>query len=418
VSFGCGQCVGWCKRTLLSALVLVFLIPLAMPVQAQDADLVREQTAIESGDDLSARGKKTLLRSRNRQDDGDFAGAAALMNEWLESDPGRDHPLLRFNLAVSRLALDQTGPAYEDLKRAVELEPRFGRAWLRLGEAAYDLDRFAEAGRAFLTAYDLTPVPTPEILYYAGVTLQMGGQGDEALPPLERLLDENREAALLDWYQALVAAATSAAKPARAQPYLDRMLADSPDDPAAWDLAYRFAASREDYQAAAVALTIAGYLRDLTRAELFQLGDLYAVIQVPIQAARYYAKGMAQSSASASVEKGRANEYQRLATAWMSAHRLDEARMTLKTALAEKENRALWALLGDLEYLDEDFQASLAAFGRAGDLDPGYGRSWLMMGYCALELGEDQAARKHLNRALEYPDQAAAARSLLARLNP
>jgi tetratricopeptide (TPR) repeat protein len=400
----------------LAGILLAGAVPTAA-VRAQDTGLAAEQTAIEAGDDLTARGKKTLLRARNRQDAGDNAGAVELMTEWLNSDPARDHHLLRFNLALSHLALEQTGPAYENLERAVELQPRFGRAWLRLGEAAYELDRFAAAGRAFLAAYDLTPAPTPEILYYAGVTLLMGDESAAALPPLEKLLTDYRDRAELDWYQALIAAATGADRPARARPFLDRLLEDNPAEPRAWDLAYQFAAGQEDYRSAAVFLTIAGYLRPLSRAETFQLGDLYAVIDVPVKAARYYEQAMAQPAGQASVESGRAGEYLRLATAWMSAHRHENARATLKQALGEKETRRLWALLGDLEYLDEDYAAALEAFTRAGNIDPAFGRGWLMMGYCAIELGNDAAAREHLTRATDFSDQAAAARSLLERLD-
>jgi Flp pilus assembly protein TadD len=73
--------------------------------------------------------------------------------------------------------------------------------------------------------------------------------------------------------------------------------------------------------------------------------------------------------------------------------------------------------MGDLEYLDEDFEASLKAFSRACDTDPDYGRGWLMMGYCALELGRDAEARRHLEKAAAFPDQQANARSLLGRID-
>jgi len=39
-----------------------------------------------------------------------------------------------------------------------------------------------------------------------------------------------------------------------------------------------------------------------------------------------------------------------------------------------------------------------------------------MMGYCAVELGRDNDARGHLERAAEFPEQAASARNLLSRI--
>jgi tetratricopeptide (TPR) repeat protein len=379
-------------------------------------ELRQEQETIESGEGLSARAKKALFRARAQQDEGDFADARDIMTEFMDGQPDREHHLLLFNLALSHFALDQDEQAYGDLKKAVALEPRYGRAWLRLGEAAYNLDRFAEAGEAFSRAYELTPDPAPEILYYAGVSLLTGADPNGSLTALETLLTDFRSEAELDWYQALIAAGNEAGKPGRVAPFIDHLLVDHPEEARAWELAYQFAASREDYTNAAIYLTITGYLRPLSRDEMVQLGDIYAVVSVPLQAARYYEQAMKQPQTDGDVEEGRGPEYERLASAWLAAHDHDMARTTLQAALAEKETVGLWSLKGDLEYLDEDFDASLAAFTRACEIDPAYGRGWLMMGYCALELGRDAEARRHLERAAEFPDQQTNARSLLGRM--
>ena len=404
-------------RIASSALLMVMVIGLSNPSVAQgqtEVELRAEQEAIESGDGLSARGKKALFRARGKQDDGDFEEAASIMSEWLGGDPERAHPLLLFNLALSHFALEQDRLAYEDLTQAVELEPRYGRGWLRLGEAAYELEKYTEAGEAFWKAYDLTPEHTPEILYYAGVSLLMGKEPERALGALEKLLNEHREGADLDWYQAMISAGIEAGRPGVVEPFVDRLLEDHPSEARAWELAYQFGIGREDYKAAAVSLTVAGYLRPLSHDETVQLGDLYAMISVPVQAARYYEEAMEVPAAD--VETGRADEFERLASAWLGAHDHDRARSTLKTALAEKETVGLWSLLGDLEYMDGDFGAALTAFGSACDLDQDFGRGWLMMGYCAIELGRETEARRHLNRAAEYPGTEASARNLLGRV--
>ncbi len=404
-------------RIASSVLLMVIVIGFSNPTVAAtqtDQELRAEQVAIESGDGLSARGKKALFRARGKQDDGDFEGAASIMSEWLDGDPERAHPLLLFNLALSHFALDLDRLAYEDLTQAVELEPRYGRGWLRLGEAAYGLEKYTEAGEAFWKAYDLTPEHTPEILYYAGVSLLMGKEPERALGALEKLLEGHRDRADLDWYQAMISAGVEAERPGVVEPFVDRLLEDNPSEPRAWELSYQFGIGREDYKTAAVSLTVAGYLRRLSHDEIVQLGDLYAMISVPVQAARYYQEAM--NMPTGDVETGRADEFKRLASAWLGAHDHDRARATLKTALTEKETVGLWSLLGDLEYLDGDFEAALTAFGSACDLDPDFGRGWLMMGYCAIELGRETEARRHLNKAAEYPGTEANARSLLGRI--
>jgi len=399
------------------AVLMSMMVLTSLEGSAQtNGELREEQAAIESGENLSARAKKTLFRSRGRQDEGDFTGAARIMSEFMDGQVDREHPLLLFNLALSHFAIEQDEQAYVDLSKAVNLEPRYGRAWLRLGEAAYNLEKYAEAGEAFRRAYDLTPERTPEILYYAGVSLLTGKRAGQALESLEKLLEEHREAADMDWYQALISAGIEAGKAGRVVPFVENLLADRSSEPRAWELAYRFAAAREDYEAAALYMTITGYLRPLTRSEAVQLGDLYAVISVPLQAARFYDQAMAMPAAADEMEKGRAADYERLASAWLGAHDHAQARATLKTALGEKETVGLWSLLGDLEYLDDDFDAALTAFGQACRLDPEFGRGWLMMGYCALELGREGEARGHLDKAATFPGQATSARSLLGRI--
>lgn len=402
-------------RTQSKALLVMILLALpavgALAAEpAVDADRLAVQTRLESGDDLSSRGRRVLFRAHTQQDAGDFQGAADLVTQWLTGDPGREHHLLRFNLALSFLELQRPTVALANLEKAVAREPRFARGWLRLGEAAYELQKYKRAGEAFAKAYDLSPERRPEILYYAGVSRLSGGEAPAAVADLTRLLDAHAEVAEVAWYQALCAAATEANQPGRAVPYLDQLLRAKPDDQAGWDLAYRFYAGQSDYETAATMLTVADYLNSLGRDESEQLGDLYGAIGVPLQAARYYERAFGGGA-----EPG-PDEYRKWATAWLSAHETDKAREVIRQALGAKPTPKLWALLGDLEYTVEDYAAALAAFRSATDLDAEFGRGYLMMGYCALALGQDEVARGNLTQATKFADQAATARGLLAGL--
>ena len=391
-----------------------------------DPDRARVQRQIERGDDLGSSARRVLLKARLKQDEGDFAGAARLMSDWLDGKPQHEHHLLRFNLAVSYTGLDNNEQALASLRLAVSQEPRFARAWLRLGEVAYQAGLYAEAADAFARGWELSPRRYPELLYYCGASRLLADQPAEALDVLERLLDRDPAAAKLEWYQALVAAATAAGKPERAADRLDQLLDLHPADATAWELAYRFAAGREDYRQAAIFLTVAGYLRPLDRGELVQLGDLYAVIGVPLQAARYYARALALTGkeTGTDVGPGRSELRERRIDSLLAAHEYDQARTVLEEALAGGEGAGgdsgeasdeipaatsdqartarLWARLGDLEYQQGNWAAALAAFTRSTDLDPQFGRGWLMMGYCAGELGRLEEAGRYRDRAAEF----------------
>ncbi|MBU8869783.1 MAG: tetratricopeptide repeat protein [Gemmatimonadales bacterium] len=370
------------------------------------------QAEIESGSNLTPRGRKALFRARTHQDAGRFTEAVEILEKWQQGNPEREHHLLRFQQGMAYLGMQNPERALEVLQTAVKKEPRFARAWLRLGETAYGLESFDLAAEAFNQGYELSPTPRPEFLYYGCVAALSGGNSGRALDGLEHLLTLHRQNAPLDWYRALVTAATDAEQPDRAAPHLERARNDHAGDPEVWELAYRFSAGRGDYEAAAIYLTITGYLRELSRQERTRLGDLYAVINVPLQAARSYAAALDPEKFTDG--NSRATEYERLAGAWLAAHRHEEARETLHRALAETETRRLWSLLGDLDHMSEDYAGALKAYGRGCELDPAFARGWLMMGYCCQELDRPDEARKYLNKAKSFPEQAASANILLA----
>jgi tetratricopeptide (TPR) repeat protein len=431
------------RAWLLRLLVVVLCAGLAGAGLAQDPDpssepepadpqLVERQRAIEAGSDLGSAAQRVLFQARSRQDAQDFTAAVQVVEDWLTGHPDREHHLLRFNLGVSYLGLDNAEVALENLQRAVDLEPDFARAWLRLGETAYGLGRYVTAAEAFEQGYRLSPRKHPEILYYSGAAWLLGEQPARSVDILDRLLTGYAGQAKLDWYRALIAAADAADQPGRARVWLDRLLEQHGSDPEAWDLSYRFAAGNEQYRQAAIALTVTGYLRPLTAGELWQLGDLYSVIGVPLQAARYYERSLEAEGTGAEAGDPEAaaedpessdarpsavtGKRERVAEAWLAAHEHDQARRALDRALAEQPTARLYTLLGDLEYLQENHAAALAAFTAATGLDPGFGRGWLMMGYCALELDRTVEARRALEKAREFPDQAGDARMLMERL--
>lgn len=383
----------------------------AQPDGVSAEELTAEQARIESLADLPSSARVVLVRARNRRQEGDHAEAARLLSAWLEKNPEASVPLVRFDLAVNQLALENSEQALDGLRAAVQAEPRFGRAWLRLGETAYGLEHFEEAARAFDRGGPLTPNGSPEILYYAGVSWLQADRPELAVDRLMALLRTSPAPRPLAWYQGLAAAALRTDMAHEAEPFLNELLSAHPDEPQAWYLAFQLAAGQERHRSAAVYLTIAGFLRPLTRSEWVHLGNLYQVLEVPLKTARCFQEALALTEAPA------AEDFERLATAFMAAHRPGEARRILRSALERVPTSPLWSLLGDLEYLQEDFSTALDAYGQSCALDPGFGRGWLMQGYCALELGRDAQARLHLEKAVKYEAQAASARALLQQLS-
>ncbi len=407
----------WMKKMprVMAPVVVLLCLSVLYPGNslAADDECRALQLGFESGDGLSPRGHKVLFSCRTRQNDGRHAEAAQIMSEWINDHPDHPHYLLYFNLATSQLDLEQKAEALENLERAVALEPRFSRAWLSLGEAAYEQQNFVRAAEAFNAGYETMCEPHPEIRYYSAVAWLLAHEPEKALDSFDTLLREHGDQATLDWYQALVAAASEAGNFERARSWVENCLVENESDPQAWYLAYQFAAASENYEKAAVCLTVVGHLRPLTRNEFLQLGDLYAGSGVPIQAARNYQKALEFPE-----KQPTSADYLRLASAWMAAHQMDEARAVLGRGLAAKPSAKLLALLGDLNYSEKKFAEARDAFGKCVAMDPEYGRGWLMCGYCSLEMDERGEARSSLQRAQDFPNQETIAEELLRRIAP
>jgi len=239
----------------------------------------------------------------------------------------------------------------------------------------------------------------------------MGGESQKARSALERVLLAEDNVAPREWYQAYLATVQEVGPSTQTAHLVKQLLTDFVDDGDAWRLAAQDALGREEYEQAAIYLTVADYLDPLSYAELVQLGDIYAVINIPLRAAHYFEKAL--------VHDGRApgaGDFERLASAYLAAHKKTEARRSIDRGLAVGESLRLWSLLGDLDYMDQDYEAALVDFEKCQTLTDDFGRGWLMMGYCALEMGQKDRALGYLVKAEGFPDQAYSAGTLIRRL--
>jgi tetratricopeptide (TPR) repeat protein len=351
--------------------------------------------------------RKVVFRANAYARRGNFDRAVAVLKEHLAEHPDQDHYLLRFYLAQHLSDGGAREAALLEYWRAVDLEPRLDRAWFGLGDTAYKLGRFDLAGYAFTRGFHASPERPVEIYYYAAAAYLMGREPEKALPALQSLTAGDWGTPKLDWYRALVSATLELEKPELAEPRLAELLASYPDDPDAWYLVYQFRAGTRDFRGAAIALTVVGYLRDLTADEQRVLGDLYAVVGVPAFAADRYAEAFGDEATP--------DQYERLASAYLAAHEDDRALDVLRGALAEQPTARLYSLLGDIHYLNKDYQKAYEAFAHVAELDPEYGRAYLMQGYAAIELGEKEQALELLEKAARFPDHQEMATALLRR---
>ncbi len=346
-----------------------------------------------------------ISRARKKMESGENGEGARFLREYLGKHPGRDHVLLEFMLGNALYNADRSGEALQAYRKAVHLDPCYGPAWVNLGQVAMERENYPLAAEALSRGYVLSGSENPEYLYYAAVAHVLDGRHDRAAQLLEPLLSKQTGPLNLDWARTLLHAYMELGRNARARALLDRMLSSFPDDPEVWRYAYRFEANRQNYEKAAVALTVLSYLADLTREELLLLGDLYAAVHVPKEASDLYEAALRDGAS--------AQEYERLAAAYLASHRPEEARRTLRRALQDRPSPKLWSLLGELYSMEEDYPAAFRAFRESARLDGEGGRAHLMMGHCALQMGRKQEAVAALKKAADHPRYRDTARQLL-----
>lgn len=390
-----------------SLAVVALLLAAGVAASAQTAP----QTApVATLADVPSRARLGIVKALQARGAGRAEEAVELLQAELRERPQEEHWLLRHHLGMSLMQAKRPAEAVAQFEAAVAVEPRHAESWLGLGQCAYETGDFAKARRALDEGFRRNPRKDPTLLYFAGVAYLQGGRPDLAAGLLEQLAGGFYGRPRLDAFRALIAACLDLKDPERGRRAADAMLTAYPEDPEAWRLAFQHAAAVGDHRRAAVDLTIVDYLQPLQGRERVQLGDLYRAVGAPAEAGRFYEQAVSDTSGN--------DDYERLATAWLSAHEPQRARTVLKQALAHNPTARFWALLGDLELAQEEHAAALAAFEKSLELDPQQGRLRLMAGFCALETGALEAARSHLEKAAEFPDQSASAAQLLLRAAP
>ncbi|MBD3222948.1 tetratricopeptide repeat protein [bacterium] len=352
--------------------------------------------------------RKVLFRAITKAKRGEHADAIATLEEHLRDHPDHDHFLVRYHLGASHDALGR----YEDAKlqytRSVEMEPRLDSGWFGLGHVEYNLGNYASSGAAFLKAFRTAIDPQPETLYFAAAGYMLAEDHETAAPLLDELCSGKWGVPRHDWYAQLAQCAITLERPGLAEDRLEHYLQIQPDSHEAWFLRYQFEVGFERYREAAVSLTIVGYLRELTPREQRTLGDLYNVVEVPALASDRYRRAMDGDDTSA-------EDYERLVSAYVAAHDLDEALAALEEGLKTDPTVRLWSLLGDIHYMRQEYAESARAFARVAELDPENGRPLLMIGYCHIEMGNRGLAIQNLVQAAKFDDQKDLAVRLLKR---
>lgn len=371
------------------------------------ATTAKVEKPIETLEDLPRDARMTLFEAQQHMEKGENDKAVESLTKYIKGHQKDAHFLVRYQYAGMLVQVDKRAEAVKEYEKVVALERRYDEGWLALGETAYGLGDFKRAAEALQKGYDLSTEKRPELLYYAAAARLQSGDTPGALPMLEDLTSGKHGTPKFEWYRGLVSGCLQAEDKDRGQRAVNAMLEKYPSNADAHYLAFQFYASTSNYQQAAVALTVVGYLRPLTGQEHKQLGDLYSAIDSPAAAAKHYNVAVKDSSSGADPE--------RIASAYMASFQPDSALVVLNKNLSQAPTFQLWSLLGDLQVMEKHFNEAYKAFSECVKLSPDKPRPYMMLGYCALEMNQPDLAMTHLTVAAASEEYGERAQMLIQR---
>jgi len=387
--------VRWWLPVCLVVAVLIFI-----PTETV-AESVENSGSTYDLANLPWRLKRAMFEAAEQRDEHRYDQAAAVFNRLLLEHPESDHVLLRVYLGNDLMMADSIDAALGHYQAGAALDSHYAAAWLGVGNAAYETGEFVRSAEAFSRARRCGHQNSPQVIYYIAAAWVMAERHQLAIPYLDELVSGQIAPPELDWFRLLLTIQQELGLTSEAESTIVQMISLFEDDPDCWQLIYQYAAVAGDYERSAVAKTITGYLRPLSRQETISLGDLYLSIGAASRACDYYAEALGDSA--------NADEYERYASAALAARDGGKVEEILRLALSNEPTARLWSLLGDHYYLEEEFQKSYDAFAESARLDEGEGRAFLMMAYNALAIGDlDKlsACVREVDRFSEYQKQA------------
>ncbi len=358
-----------------------------------------------SGSPPSHGEQRVLIQARQSMTAKKYSEAQQMLMQFISEQGEKVHYLVFFTLG-NALALDgRHDDALTYYQKAAEQYAADADLWLNMGKVCYDLQQFGKAAQYMQKAYELMTDKRPDLLYQAAVCLIRDQKPRQALAYLSQICAAGAAEAKDDWFEVLVDVYLKLGQHREAVATLQQLLGKPGCRPRWWKLLAHIHMQERDYTKAAAALKVYLDMVEASREEVIWLGDLYRLAGVPLKAARQYEKALQRPVTAGDCEK--------IAAAYLSAHRPDKAVHALNQAIAQKPSARLWHMLGSIQYNQGKYQEAHEAFRQSFELAQGDGSAALLMGYCALKLNKLHAAEEIFKSAARFSQQRTSARKAL-----
>ena len=353
--------------------------------------------------------QKIVYHAQQLMQNKNYLKAQTCLKKFIKKHPEKAHYLVEFTLANALAAANESREALQHYRTAAILYPDFAGAWQNAGKIYFDLKEYEKAGDSLVKAYELNKKSDPSLLYYAAISYMMTKNKIKALPHLEYLVSGEAGTPKTEWLEALLKVYMDLKLEKKAFAVVGRLIKENGEDPRWWKILAQLHLQQNDYKQAVAALTACSYLTSPKRQEIILLGDLNNAINLPLKAAEYY-----ETALNLSNKEG---DYKKLVSAYISGHRPEKAIETLKKILEKKPTSDLWFMMGRMLYQKYNFDKACNAFKQSVRLNPKNGRSYLMIGYSALQMDKKEIARTAFTKAARFPKQKKMAKKLLKHVS-
>ena len=331
--------------------------------------------------------------------------------EYISKNSKNPHYLVEFILGNALTLSGRDKKALVHYAASVDLKPGYAPAWQNMAKIYFDMEQHEKAGDCLLKAYEFMEKKDSSMLYNAAAFFIMADKEAKALPYLEALVSQDGEKIKIIWVEALLKVCMDLQLEKKAIKIINELICKNKNDPELWKMLGRLYLWQKKYKKALAVLIIQSYLKPLNKKEDFLLlGDLSNFAGTPLKAAGYYHQAIEMDSQADS------RVYEKLASAYILAHRDARALEVLNKTLAEKPCAKLWFMRGRILYRKEKFNEAYQAFNNCAGLDSKNGRAYLMMGYCSLNIKDKKRARPAFQKAAGFPKQRKNAKEMLRYL--
>jgi len=362
----------------------------------------------------------------------------------LESDT-HSHYLLNFALGNCYLETSKTEQAIQQYQKVLTLKPDYFPAWSNLAKSFYDLKNYLNAAESFFHGYHYSNPKNGQFLYFSAVAYQAGHQPQKAIKIFHLLMDHHPELIQLQWKELLIQSLFSLERNREALPYIEEIIEKSeniqrvkaweetllyqyitlemvkkatvlaeklvikePLKPKWWKTLSHLKLAVKDYKETLVAMTIYSELTSLSQNEQKLLAFLNLKLNIPRQSIQLYEQILSKS-VKPEIVTGLVHSYLKL-------QQPEAALKWTRIGLKNFEDTSLRIIKANLLVKMEAYQEASEDYQILTADHPKNGQYWLMLGYTAFKSENRKLAISALKKAITFPEQKQAARSILKQI--